>query len=160
MNHEIAYIAFGSNLGDRAAMIESGLQHLRAHPAIEVLRVSSIIETDPVGVTAQPRFLNCVVEIRTALSPRTLLDFCLDVEAVHGRHRLRDARWGPRTLDLDLLLHGSHVIDEPGLTIPHPRLHERAFVLSSLCELAPKLIHPVMGRRIECLWQRMKDGGT
>ena len=109
-----------------------------------VVAVSTLRETDPVGVTDQPRFLNGVAALETELAPRELLDVLLAVERRLGRERRE--RWGPRTIDLDLLLYGDEVIDEAGLTIPHPRLHERRFVLEPLAELAPKLVVPGRGR--------------
>jgi 2-amino-4-hydroxy-6-hydroxymethyldihydropteridine diphosphokinase len=134
----LAYVAFGSNLGDR----EQGI--LSAADALGVRRLSALRETEPWGVTDQPPFLNAVGELETGEPPRALLERLLGVERAHGRIRLE--RWGPRTLDLDLLLYGGAEIDEPGLTVPHPRLHERAFVLEPLAELAPDLNVPGKGR--------------
>jgi 2-amino-4-hydroxy-6-hydroxymethyldihydropteridine diphosphokinase len=150
-----AYIAMGSNLGDRAGAIDAALKSLDAHGAIAVTAVSSIIETEPVGRARQGRFLNAVAEIETAQEPRRLLEVCLGIEASCGRDRRHEQRWGPRPLDLDLLLYGSRVIDEPGLTVPHPRLHERAFVLRPLAEIAPALVHPVLGETIAKLRDRL-----
>jgi 2-amino-4-hydroxy-6-hydroxymethyldihydropteridine diphosphokinase len=139
-----AFVAFGSNLGDREATIRSALSALR-EAGVDVVAVSSLTETDPVGYLDQPRFLNGAAELRTALSPRALLDLLLAVEARFGRDRSTVPAQGPRTLDLDLLLYENEKIEEPGLQIPHPRLHERAFVLEPLAELDPSLEVPGKG---------------
>jgi 2-amino-4-hydroxy-6-hydroxymethyldihydropteridine diphosphokinase len=115
--------------------------------ALGHLRVSSLRETEPVGVTDQPRFLNAAAELETEFSARDLLERLLDIERMLGRERSSETRWGPRPLDLDLLLYGQETIDEPGLRVPHPRLAERRFVLEPLHELAPDLVLPD-GRRI------------
>jgi 2-amino-4-hydroxy-6-hydroxymethyldihydropteridine diphosphokinase len=134
-----AYIGLGSNLGDREGNLRAALGRLAE---LGEVRVSSFRETDPVGVTDQPRFLNAAAELSTELLPRDLLDALLAIERDLGRDRSREQRWGPRTLDLDLLLYGEEVIDEPGLAVPHPRLVERRFVLEPLYELAPDLVLP------------------
>jgi 2-amino-4-hydroxy-6-hydroxymethyldihydropteridine diphosphokinase len=141
-----AFVALGSNLGDREATIRGGLAALDAEPGVAVAAVSTLVDTDPVGVVDQPRFLNGVAAVDTELSARELLALLLDVERRFGRTRDGDEPHGPRTLDLDLLLYGDARIDEPGLTVPHPRLHERAFVLDPLAELAPGLEVPGKGR--------------
>jgi 2-amino-4-hydroxy-6-hydroxymethyldihydropteridine diphosphokinase len=141
----VAYIGLGSNLGDRAATIRKALDRLAARPRIELLAVSSLRETDPVGFEDQPRFLNGAAALRTELGPRDLLDRMLEIERGLGRVR-EGARYGPRTIDLDLLLYGDAVVDEPGLEIPHPRLAERVFVLEPLVELNPNLEVPGQGR--------------
>jgi 2-amino-4-hydroxy-6-hydroxymethyldihydropteridine diphosphokinase len=135
----LAYVGLGANLGDREGTIRAAVADLPG-----VVAVSTLRETDPVGITDQPRFLNGVAALETGLTPRELLDVLLAVERRLGRERGR--RWGPRTIDLDLLLYGDEVIDETGLTIPHPRLHERRFVLEPLADLAPKLAVPGHGR--------------
>jgi 2-amino-4-hydroxy-6-hydroxymethyldihydropteridine diphosphokinase len=152
----LAYVGLGSNLGDRRALIEEALRRLDADPAVEVWAVSELRETDPVGVTDQPRFLNGVAALRTTLGPRDLLDRLLAIELSLGRDR-SVGRWGPRTVDLDLLLHGDAVVDEPGLTVPHPRLAERRFVLEPLDELAPGLVLPD-GRRVAELLGQERSG--
>jgi len=139
-----AYVGVGANLGDRRATIERAVELLRAAPGIEVLAVSSLRETDPVGFEEQPRFLNGAVELETALGPRELLDLLLGVERALGRTR-EGPRFGPRTIDLDLLVYGDERVDEPGLTVPHPRLHERRFALEPLAELAPEQELPGRG---------------
>ena len=140
-----AYIALGSNLGDREETIRAAVDALAAEPGIAVVTASTLIETEPVGVVDQPRFINGVAAVDTDLSARTLLDVLLDVERRFGRQREGAAPQGPRTLDLDLLLYGDEEIDEPGLRVPHPRLHEREFVLGPLAELAPSLEVPGKG---------------
>jgi 2-amino-4-hydroxy-6-hydroxymethyldihydropteridine diphosphokinase len=137
-----AYVGLGSNLGEREATLWKALEGLGATEGIEVLAVSSFRETDPVGVVDQPRFVNAAAALETSLSPRELLERLLDVERSLGRDRAVEERWGPRTLDLDLLLYGGESIDEPGLEVPHPRLTERAFVLEPLLELDPDLRLP------------------
>jgi 2-amino-4-hydroxy-6-hydroxymethyldihydropteridine diphosphokinase len=129
------YVGLGSNLGDRERTLRAAVARLSASPRVEVLGVSSLRETDPVGPIAdQPRFLNGVVVLETSLSPCELLDRLLEIEAAFGRTR-DGPPGGPRTLDLDLLLYGDERVDEPGLRVPHPRLHERSFVLEPLEEL-------------------------
>ena len=135
----VAYIGLGSNLGDREGNLRGALARLTELGGV---RVSSFRETDPVGVTDQPRFLNAAAELSTDLPARQLLDALLAIERDLGRDRSREDRWGPRTLDLDLLLYGDEVIDDPGLTVPHPRLAERQFVLEPLHELTPGLMLP------------------
>ena len=140
-----AFIALGSNLGDRAATIRAAVTELAAADGVEVVAVSSLEETDPVGYVDQPRFLNGAAELRTELGPRKLLALLLAVEARFGRERSAGPPQGPRTLDLDLLLYGSERLAEPGLELPHPRLHERLFVLRPLAELDPSLEVPGKG---------------
>jgi 2-amino-4-hydroxy-6-hydroxymethyldihydropteridine diphosphokinase len=139
-----AYVGLGANLGDRRATIERAVKLLAAVPEVEVLATSSLRETDPVGFEDQPRFLNGAVAVETALGARELLDVLLDVERRLGRTR-HGPRFGPRTIDLDLLVYGDAELDEPGLTVPHPRLHERRFTLEPLAELAPGLVVPGRG---------------
>lgn len=133
-----AYVGLGSNLGDREALIR------RAAKLIGATRLSAILETEPWGYLDQPRFLNAVAEIETPLAPRALLDQLLEVERQLGRERVGPL-WGPRTIDLDLLLYGDEVVEEPALRVPHPRLHERRFVLEPLAELNRALVVPGRG---------------
>lgn len=135
----MAYVGLGANLGDREATIRAATAALPG-----VVAVSSLRKTDPVGKTDQPRFLNGVAALETELSAGELLDVLLSVERELGRERRE--RWGPRTIDLDLLLYGDETVDGPGLTVPHPRLHERRFVLEPLAELDPELFIPGRGR--------------
>ena len=138
-----AYIALGSNLGDRRAMIARAIRRVDQHAGIAVERVSSIIETEPVGPPGQGPYMNAAVRVRTGLDPRGLLEALLAIEIELGRDRSADSvRWGARVIDLDLLVFGQLVIDEPGLRVPHPRLHERVFVLIPLAEIAPGLRVP------------------
>ena len=132
-------MGLGSNLGDREQAIRNAAE------AIGATRLSEIRETEPWGYADQPLFLNAVAEVETELGPQALLDELLDVERRLGRERADGPRYGPRTIDLDLLLYGDEVIDEPGLTVPHPHLHERRFVLEPLAELAAELAVPGRG---------------
>ncbi|HEU6445363.1 MAG TPA: 2-amino-4-hydroxy-6-hydroxymethyldihydropteridine diphosphokinase [Gaiellaceae bacterium] len=141
----LVYVALGANLGDREGTIRTALRRLDSHEQIEVERVSSLRETDPVGYEEQPPFLNGVARLRTDLEPRELLTLLLDLERDLGRTR-HGPRFGPRTIDLDILLYGDRIIDEPGLRVPHPRMGERAFVLEPLAELDPDLEVPGRGR--------------
>lgn len=133
------FVGLGGNLGDAAANLREAFAALGRLPGTRLLRASRLYRTPAWGVTAQPDFVNAVAMIDTALAPSALLQHLLRIERDAGRHRLADGsdRWGPRTLDLDLLLYGDQVIDTPGLTVPHPHLHERAFVLVPLLEIAP-----------------------
>jgi 2-amino-4-hydroxy-6-hydroxymethyldihydropteridine diphosphokinase len=140
----LAYVGLGSNMGDREALIR------RAAEAIGARRLSGIRETDPWGYEAQPAFLNAAAEVETTLSPRHLLDHLLDVERRLGRDRA-GPKWGPRSIDLDLLLYGDEVVDEPGLRVPHPFLLERLFVLEPLAELIPAQRIPGNGTVSEAL---------
>jgi 2-amino-4-hydroxy-6-hydroxymethyldihydropteridine diphosphokinase len=139
-NIQKAYVGLGSNLGNRQDNLRSALSRLAALPTITVTRVSSLYETAPVGVTNQPNFVNAVAALETALPAVDLLDILLHLENQLGR--VRTFRWGPRVIDMDLLLYGDKQIDLPSLTVPHPRLRERAFVLVPLAEIAPELVLP------------------
>lgn len=140
-----AFIALGSNLGDREHTIEAARAALDQAPGVQTVRCSPLIETDPVGPPGQGPYLNGVTEILTTLPPRALLDLLLSIERSLGRVRSEtDQRWGPRTIDLDLILYADQVIDLPGLTVPHPRLHERRFVLEPLARIAPHAMHPIL----------------
>jgi len=141
-----AYIGLGSNLGDRRAMIAGALEQLRPR------RVSAVVETDPVGRTDQPRFLNAVAEIETDLDATALLDRLLEIEA--GLGRVRRERWGPRTIDLDLLLYGGVQLTSDRLTVPHPELPRRRFVLEGLAELCPDRNVPGLGRTVRELLEK------
>jgi 2-amino-4-hydroxy-6-hydroxymethyldihydropteridine diphosphokinase len=140
-----AYIGLGSNLGDREGTLRAAVDELAATPGVEVVAVSTLVDTEPVGYLDQPRFLNGVAVLETDLPARALLGLLLAIEARFGRDRADAPAQGPRTLDLDLLLYGDAEIDEEGLRVPHPRLHERAFVLGPLQEVAPGLEVPGMG---------------
>ena len=139
-----AYVGLGANLGDRERTLREAVAALAAEDGVEVVAVSALRETEPVGVGDQPLYLNGAAELATTLTARELLDRLLAVEQHFGRVRV-PGEHGPRTLDLDLLLYGDEVIDEPELHVPHPRLHERRFVLEPLAELAPGLVVPGRG---------------
>jgi 2-amino-4-hydroxy-6-hydroxymethyldihydropteridine diphosphokinase len=139
-----AYVGLGANLGEREGALRAALAALDETEGVEVAAVSTFRETDPVDYLDQPRFLNAAAALETTLAPRELLDALLEVERSLGRTR-EGPRFGPRTIDLDLLLYGDEAFDEPGLTVPHPRLHERAFVLEPLAELDPALVVPGHG---------------
>jgi 2-amino-4-hydroxy-6-hydroxymethyldihydropteridine diphosphokinase len=139
-----AYVGIGSNLGNREVNLRRALELLESDPEIDVVAVSQLRDTEPVGMVDQPRFLNGAVRIWTELRPRALLERLLDVERQLGRVRTGQ-RFGPRTIDLDLLLYGDETVSEPGLRVPHPRLAERRFVLEPLAELEPRLKVPGHG---------------
>jgi 2-amino-4-hydroxy-6-hydroxymethyldihydropteridine diphosphokinase len=139
----VAYVGLGANVGPREVTLLRAADLLAEADGVELLAVSQLRETDPVGVVDQPRFLNGAVRIETSLEPRSLLELLLGIERSLGR--VRDARWGPRTVDLDLLVYGDRTVDEPGLRVPHPRLHERRFALEPLAELDPELVIPGLG---------------
>ena len=139
-----AYVGLGANLGDREGTIRAAVAALGEEEGIEVVAVSTLRDTKPVGVGEQPRYLNGVAALETTLPARRLLERLLEVEQRFGRVRV-PGEHGPRTLDLDLLLYGDEAIDEPELHVPHPRLHERRFVLEPLAELAPGLVVPGRG---------------
>ena len=151
-------MGLGSNLGDRDAHLAFGLRSLAGLRGVGVAAASPVYQTRPVG-PPQADYLNAVLELRTTLSARQLLRSLLAIERKAGRSRPRDAfgRCGPRTLDLDLLLYADQQIHEPDLEVPHPRLHERAFVLVPLCDLAPELQHPRLGDSIQALRARLSD---
>jgi 2-amino-4-hydroxy-6-hydroxymethyldihydropteridine diphosphokinase len=149
---EQVYIGLGSNLAGPRAQIERALHALAAIAQTRLVRHSRLYATRPWGRTDQPDFVNAAAQLETTLAPRDLLDALLDIE--HGAGRTRDAtRWGPRALDLDILVCGARTIHEPGLCVPHPHLHERAFVLLPLGEIAPDLLIPGRGRVAELLSQ-------
>jgi 2-amino-4-hydroxy-6-hydroxymethyldihydropteridine diphosphokinase len=141
-----AFVGLGSNLGEREAMIRMALDDLARLPHTRLVRASSLYDTEPVGEIDQPNFLNAVAQLDTELTARQLLWNLLLVEKRLGR--VRHQRWGPRTIDLDLLLYGGLVLDEPDLKVPHPELLKRSFVLVPLVELDPLLVHPVSGETL------------
>lgn len=153
-----AYVGLGANLGDRERTLRAAVEALGGEAGIEVVALSTLRDTDPVGVGEQPRYLNGAVALETTLSARELLSRLLAVEQRFGRVRVPGER-APRTLDLDLLLFGDDAIDEPGLTVPHPRLHERRFALEPLAELDPSLVVPGRGGVESLLAQAGNAGG-
>lgn len=152
----IVYLGLGSNLGDRRANLNSAADGL--FPAARVLRASRIYETEPWGYLEQPAFLNQVLEVETGLAPADLLAALKHLEASLGRQAT--FRYGPRLIDLDILLYGALVIQQPNLVIPHPQLAQRAFVLAPLAELAPGLIHPILGVTMAELKERIDLSGV
>ncbi|MHC5022629.1 MAG: 2-amino-4-hydroxy-6-hydroxymethyldihydropteridine diphosphokinase [Planctomycetota bacterium] len=154
-----AFVGLGSNLGDRRATIRTALARLGETGGVRVVRCSTIIETQPVGPVEQGAYLNAAAELVVTIPARALLLACLSIERSFGRDRGREIRWGPRRIDLDLLLYGTASIEEPGLTVPHPRLADRDFVLEPLAEIAPRLVHPAYGVSIQVLRERRRSRG-
>ncbi|UMT81083.1 2-amino-4-hydroxy-6-hydroxymethyldihydropteridine diphosphokinase [Staphylococcus roterodami] len=144
-----AYLGLGSNIGDRENQLNEAIKMLSAYEGINVSKVSSIYETAPVGYTEQPNFLNLCIEIETTLSVSELLERCLEAEA--RLHRVRKERWGPRTIDVDILLYGNEIAELPNLSVPHPRMNERAFVLIPLNDIATDVIEPRSNLKIKDL---------
>ncbi|TKR33622.1 2-amino-4-hydroxy-6-hydroxymethyldihydropteridine diphosphokinase [Luteimonas gilva] len=151
MNPVVAFVGLGGNVGDAAATLRAAFGELEALPSTRLLRASRLYRTPAWGLEDQPDFVNAAAMLETALPARELLAHLLAIERAHGRERDADRRWGPRTLDLDLLLYGDAVLDEAGLHLPHPRLHERAFALMPLAEIAPKATIPGVGPVAEAL---------
>ena len=151
----IAYIALGSNLGDRRAQISTAIKELTA-VGVTVLVVSSFLETEPYGVTDQPKFINAVIAVRTDLEVHVLLKLLLEIEQKMGRVRVR--HWGERSIDLDILFYDNLIIKDAQLTLPHPDMQNRDFVLLPLAEIAPNFIHPVLGVTMKELLSNLKNG--
>ena len=152
--HKRVYLSLGSNVGDRAANLRTAIN--RVGSLGDVMAVSSFYETEPVEFAAQPWFLNCAVELDTEKMPKQLLAGILDIEREMGRRRVQ--KKGPRTLDIDILLFGNSIIQTKGLTIPHPAMHERRFVLEPLAEIAPEARHPVIKRTVRELRDALPPG--
>ena len=151
----LAYIGFGSNIGDRLTHIQNAIRALLKTEGITLQRISSVYKTDPVGFEAQAQFLNGVAAIQTHLPPLSLLHILKDIEAAVGRqHRVR---WGPREIDLDILIYGDLCLQTEKLVIPHPEMHLRRFVLVPLAEIAPDLVHPVFQETVQTLLERLED---
>ena len=152
--HKQVYLSLGSNVGDRAAHLNKAID--RMGTLGKVVAVSSFYETEPVEFAAQPWFLNCAVELDTEKMPKQLLASILDIEKEMGRRRVQ--KKGPRTLDIDILLFGNSIIQTKGLTIPHPAMHQRRFVLEPLAEIAPEARHPVFKRTVRELRDALPPG--
>jgi len=153
-----AYISLGSNMGDKEEALRHAVELLQEHAAIDVVAVSSIYDTDPVGYEEQDIFLNIVVKITTTLEPQPLLDVCQQIE--QQLKRVRIVRWGPRTIDLDILLFNDEAIETATLIVPHPRMHERAFVLVPLAELNSEATLPTTKRTVRAHLAEIGDGGV
>ena len=151
------YLGLGSNLGERLAALDEALRQMEAR-GFRTVRRSSIWQTEPVGEVPQGWYLNAVVEGETELSPRELMNVCLETERSMGR--IREEKNGPRVIDVDVLFFGEEKLEEPGLVIPHPRLHLRRFVLEPLFEIAPTLLHPVLGLSVDELRARCTDASA
>jgi 2-amino-4-hydroxy-6-hydroxymethyldihydropteridine diphosphokinase len=151
---EIAYLSLGSNLGDRAANLRDAIAQLEELGRVRA--ISGFYETQPVDMPDQPWFLNCVVTIETGKTARQLLQLALKIEAGMGRLRMRNK--GARNIDIDIVLYGDHVVNEPGLNIPHPEMHKRRFVLEPLVEIAPEAQHPELGKSAQELLAELPAG--
>lgn len=146
----LAYVALGSNLGERRQQLEAAIAAMR-EAGVKVVEVSTFIETVPYGVTEQPPFLNGVCAVETSLPPQALLKLLLSIEQRLGR--VRELHWGPRVIDLDLLLYEDQIIEEPNLVVPHPDMENRSFVLQPLVEIAPEVMHPKLKKTMRELLQ-------
>lgn len=156
MKH-LAYIAFGSNIGDRKAYILSAMDEMRER-GMEFLKISTMYETEPYGVTDQPKFMNCVATVRTELSPIILMETLLEVEKSLGR--VREKRWGPRVVDLDIVFYDHKIVSFANLIIPHSDMQNRAFVLEPLYEIDPHYVHPILHKTVAELLDDLKEAAS
>lgn len=150
------FIGLGSNIGDRKKNMEEAMRLLDTPPDIKVEKESSLYTTEPIGFVGQDWFLNSVIEVSTLLSPKALLHRCQAIEEQMGR--VRTMLWGPRTIDLDILLYGEEIVEDDELIIPHPNMHKRGFVLVPFAEIAPEVIHPKLNKKASELLRQLKDG--
>ncbi|MFH1779182.1 MAG: 2-amino-4-hydroxy-6-hydroxymethyldihydropteridine diphosphokinase [Candidatus Omnitrophota bacterium] len=151
-----AFIGLGSNLGDRRKNIERAIEELRRSKLVKIIKISNLYETEPIGGPVQDKFLNGVAEIETKTTPRALLALLKIIENEVGRSP-SDIKWGPREIDLDILLCDDLVIDESDLKVPHPLLHLRDFVLEPFCEIAPHVMHPILKKNVAELFSKLKS---
>ena len=157
MTQEVVYLGLGSNLGDKVANCLRALTEVSASHHNHIKAVSSLYKTEPIGYRDQDWFINCVAEVSTLLSPRALLQILQEIERRMGKRQL--FKWGPRVIDLDILLYGAEVVQEADVIIPHPYLHKRGFVLFPLAELAPDLLHPVLKKTVKELLKGIEEEG-
>ncbi len=153
----IVYLSIGSNTGDRLVNLQHITSRLSMHDNIDLIQTSSFYETEPWGKKDQPWFLNAVVQIKTSLNPYELLDVCMNIETAMGRNREAEEHWGERPADIDILFYDKEIISDEKLRIPHIYLHERAFVLVPLLEIAPNFVHPVFQKTTEQLYDDLKS---
>jgi len=153
----VVFLSIGSNKGDRLANLQHIASRLSMHENIDIIQASSFYETEPWGNKNQPWFLNAVIQIKTSLSPLELLAACQKIENCLGRNRENEQHWGERSADIDILFYNNEIIADENLIIPHKLFHERAFVLVPMLEIAPKFVHPAIGKTIEQLYEDLKS---
>lgn len=153
----LVYLSLGSNKGDRVGYIQQANSLLNGFESINVVQSSSLYETEPWGVESENWFVNAVVQVRTSLSPRLLLAQCQKVEALLGRNREQEGKYGDRNIDIDILFYDNLIMNEPDLVIPHKYMHERAFTLVPMLELAPEMIHPVFRKSMNDLYEELEN---
>lgn len=151
----IVYLSLGSNLGQRLQFLKKAIRSIEKTDEISIKKVSPVYETQPVGYDDQKWFLNLVIEVQTNFDPLSLLEYLSSIEKQMGRNR--EVKWGPRNIDIDILLYNNQVVDSKELTMPHPLMHERRFVLTPLAQIAPQLLHPILEKSVEELLRICKD---